>query len=82
MTNEEFDETLKRLGLKSADAAGEMARLGGGKTTASYISAMRGGRKKVSQAAAIYARMKSEMDRPLEEYSSDELLDEVRDRLT
>lgn len=58
MTSEEFDTILTEIGVGSKQAADEMRDLSGGKTSTSYVSAMRGGRKNVSQAAAIYANMK------------------------
>ena len=58
MESEEFDTILTQLGIGSKQAADEMRDLGGGKTSTSYVSAMRGGRKNVSQAAAIYTRMR------------------------
>lgn len=58
MTNDEFDKALDALGISSGDAAKEMATLGDAKTSTSYVSAMRAGRKPVTQAAAIYVRLK------------------------
>lgn len=58
MTNEEFDNALNMLDIRTGEAAREIAELGGGKASASYISSMRKGPKPVSQAAAIYARLK------------------------
>lgn len=58
MTNEEFDRALDQLGIGTGDAAKEMAALGDSKTSASYVSAMRTGKKPVTQAAAIYVRLK------------------------
>jgi len=58
MTNEQFDETLKALDIGTGEAAKEMASLGDSKTSASYVSAMRSGKKAVTQAAAIYVRLK------------------------
>lgn len=58
MEHAEFDAILTALGLGAAEVAREMRALGGGRTSASYVSAMRNGRKPVTQAAAIYARLK------------------------
>lgn len=58
MTHEEFDHALETMGISTGDAAKEMAALGDAKTSASYVSAMRTGRKPVTQAAAIYVRLK------------------------
>ena len=58
MTHDEFDKALDALGIGSGDAAKEMATLGDAKTSTSYVSAMRAGRKPVTQAAAIYVRLK------------------------
>lgn len=57
MTNEEFDSILTRLGLTNKQVAEDMVSMGGGKTSQSYVAAMRKSRP-VSQAAAIYAKMK------------------------
>jgi hypothetical protein len=61
MTNEEFDSALKDLGLSNVEAAQEMADLGDSKTAPSYVSAMRRGHKDVTQAAAIYVRLKQQL---------------------
>lgn len=58
MTNDEFDAALTDLGLTSVEAAAEMRQLSGSKTSSSYINAMRSGTKPVTQAAAIYARLR------------------------
>jgi hypothetical protein len=58
MTSEEFDQALESLGLGTGEVAKEMAALGDSKTSASYVSAMRTGKKPVTQAAAIYVRLK------------------------
>jgi hypothetical protein len=58
MTSEEFDQALDQIGIGTGDAAKEMAALGDSKTSASYVSAMRTGKKPVTQAAAIYVRLK------------------------
>lgn len=82
MTHEEFDKALDALGLGSGDAAKEMATLGDAKTSTSYVSAMRSGRKPVTQAAAIYVRLKMRGHNggPVE-MTNAELLDLLKERL-
>lgn len=82
MTNDEFDKALDALEISSGDAAKEMATLGDAKTSTSYVSAMRAGRKPVTQAAAIYVRLKMRGHNggPVEPTNA-ELLDMLKARL-
>jgi len=83
MTNDEFDKALEALDIGTGEAAKEMAALGDSKTSASYVSAMRTGKKAVTQAATIYVRLKMRgHNGGPAEISNAELIDLLKDRLT
>ena len=81
MTHDELDALLAQVGGTNVDLSAEFRLVSGLKLSATHLSGMRTGSRKITAAVAVFARMKARAGNGFSDVSNTALMDELGRRL-